>query len=267
MLSYGQFCPVAKTAEIFADRWTPLIVRELCSQACSFGELLEAMPLISRAMLAQRLKELAAAAVIAMEPKPRGRGHLYRLTAAGEEFRPLIEMMAEWGQRWAYRRIGHADLDTAMLMLGAAKHVCPADMPSARTIIHFEFRGVPKTKPSPRYWWWVIERPSIDVCLKNYGFAVDLAVRADLKAFLDLFLGHLGLRQAENKNLIAFEGSKPAIAGLCRLLGFHQEPEPRRFVFPSLETMASTPAHGPSLGVAHPPPIPHVTFAASTRAS
>ena len=30
MLRYGQFCPVAKAAEIFADRWTPLIVRELC---------------------------------------------------------------------------------------------------------------------------------------------------------------------------------------------------------------------------------------------
>jgi DNA-binding HxlR family transcriptional regulator len=63
MLRYGQFCPVAKTAEILADRWTPLIVRELCFGPCTFGDLLFAMPLISRTMLAQRLREMADAEV------------------------------------------------------------------------------------------------------------------------------------------------------------------------------------------------------------
>ena len=26
---YGQFCPIAKASEIFATRWTPLVLREL----------------------------------------------------------------------------------------------------------------------------------------------------------------------------------------------------------------------------------------------
>ena len=30
MVSYSQFCPVAKAAEVFGDRWTPIIMRELC---------------------------------------------------------------------------------------------------------------------------------------------------------------------------------------------------------------------------------------------
>jgi DNA-binding HxlR family transcriptional regulator len=30
MFSYSQFCPVAKAAEVFGDRWTPIIMRELC---------------------------------------------------------------------------------------------------------------------------------------------------------------------------------------------------------------------------------------------
>src|SRR5215218_4695700 len=68
MLRYGQFCPVAKAAEIFADRWTPLIVRELCFGPCTFGDLLGAMPLISRTMLAQRLKEMADAEVLTISP-------------------------------------------------------------------------------------------------------------------------------------------------------------------------------------------------------
>ena len=59
MITYAQFCPVAKAAEVFGDRWSPIIIRELCFGARSFGQLLEAAPPISRTMLAQRLKQLA----------------------------------------------------------------------------------------------------------------------------------------------------------------------------------------------------------------
>ncbi|MGH8430234.1 MAG: hypothetical protein ACREUF_07505 [Solimonas sp.] len=31
MKSYNQFCPVAKAAEVFCERWTALIVRELAT--------------------------------------------------------------------------------------------------------------------------------------------------------------------------------------------------------------------------------------------
>ena len=33
MKGYGQYCPVAKGAEIFAERWTPLILVSCCSAA------------------------------------------------------------------------------------------------------------------------------------------------------------------------------------------------------------------------------------------
>jgi len=39
MASYGQYCPVAKAVEVLADRWTPLIVRELLAGACRFNEI------------------------------------------------------------------------------------------------------------------------------------------------------------------------------------------------------------------------------------
>jgi len=44
-------------------------LRELCFGVCTFGELLSAMPLISRTMLVQRLKELAHAEVVVIEGK------------------------------------------------------------------------------------------------------------------------------------------------------------------------------------------------------
>ena len=33
---YGQFCPIAKASEIFASRWTPLMLRELMAGMRSF---------------------------------------------------------------------------------------------------------------------------------------------------------------------------------------------------------------------------------------
>ena len=42
MTTRAQFCPVAKAAEVFGDRWTPIIIWELCFGTRSFGELLEA---------------------------------------------------------------------------------------------------------------------------------------------------------------------------------------------------------------------------------
>jgi len=134
MLKYGQFCPVSLAAEIFADRWSPLILRELCFGASTFGDLLSAMPFISRTMLAQRLKELASAEVVAIEPKARGRGHLYRLTEAGADFRPLIELLSIWGQRWIQGRVGPDNLDPGLLMYGMSRQIDPGEIPDGRTV-------------------------------------------------------------------------------------------------------------------------------------
>jgi len=47
---YGQYCPVARAAEILADRWTVLIVRELLADISHFNELERGLPGISRAL-------------------------------------------------------------------------------------------------------------------------------------------------------------------------------------------------------------------------
>ena len=53
MPGYGQFCPVAVASEVFAERWTPLILRELFNGSRRFSDFCRGMPLISRALLAQ----------------------------------------------------------------------------------------------------------------------------------------------------------------------------------------------------------------------
>src|SRR5438105_15580797 len=79
MKGYGQFCPVAVAAEIFTERWTPLILRELFDGSRRFSEIRSGMPLISRTLLSQRLRELDAVGVIATTPLAAGGGREVRL--------------------------------------------------------------------------------------------------------------------------------------------------------------------------------------------
>ena len=44
VLTYGQYCPVARASEVLADRWTPLIVRELLAGSQHFNELERGLP-------------------------------------------------------------------------------------------------------------------------------------------------------------------------------------------------------------------------------
>jgi len=70
--SYGQFCPVAKAAELFCERWTALIVRDLASGATRFSELQRGVPLMSPTLLSRRLKQLEAEGVVERRRGPSG---------------------------------------------------------------------------------------------------------------------------------------------------------------------------------------------------
>ena len=65
---------IARAAEIFAERWTPLIVRNLYLGCGNFNEILEGAPGLSRTLLSQRLKQLERLGVVESSPKPDGRG-------------------------------------------------------------------------------------------------------------------------------------------------------------------------------------------------
>src|SRR4029453_11217543 len=73
--TYGQYCPIARGAEIFAERWTPLIVRNLYLGCGTFSEILEGAPGLSRTLLVQRLDQLERLGIVESAPKPHGRGH------------------------------------------------------------------------------------------------------------------------------------------------------------------------------------------------
>ena len=64
MLDYGQFCPVARAAEVFGERWTPLVVRELLCGSKRFNDLHRGVPRMSTSLLTQRLRHLEDAGIV-----------------------------------------------------------------------------------------------------------------------------------------------------------------------------------------------------------
>src|SRR5262245_21069209 len=103
MPSYGQFCPVAKAAGVFAERWTPLVIRELLCGSTQFNALHRGVPLMSRTLLSMRLKQLEDIGVV--KRKQGAHGPEYHLTPAGREFQPIVELLGTWGQRWVRSKL------------------------------------------------------------------------------------------------------------------------------------------------------------------
>jgi DNA-binding HxlR family transcriptional regulator len=191
---YGQFCPVAKAAEIFATRWTPLIVRELMSGAHTFNDIHRGVPLISRAVLVTRLRELEKQGIIERRLRADRGGHEYWLTAAGEDLRSVVDALGRWGSTHTCNRIEPSDLDPALLMWGLRKRLELQALPEHRTVLRFEFSGVPKSRTKFRVMWLVLERSGADVCAKDPGFAVDLTLQGNIRNWVSLLLGHASWR-------------------------------------------------------------------------
>jgi DNA-binding HxlR family transcriptional regulator len=78
MIWYGQFCPMAKAAEIVAERWTLLVIRELLAGSTRFNDLRRGVPLMSPALLSQRLQQLEREGVIERRTVPGRRVHEYQ---------------------------------------------------------------------------------------------------------------------------------------------------------------------------------------------
>jgi DNA-binding HxlR family transcriptional regulator len=217
MKGYGQFCPVAKAAEVFAERWTPLIVRELLTGSAHFNDLHRGVPLMSRTLLSQRLKHLERIGVVKRRLGPRGSE--YHLTEAGQEFGPIVRLLGEWGHRWYRTTYGKDELDVRVLMWDLRRAVKPDAFPPGRVCVAFEFPLLPESK---RRWWLVSDGGDVDLCPTDPGFEADLFVTADLKSLTQVVLGDLSLKSALATGKIELDGARSYRLGFEQWLGLSQ---------------------------------------------
>ncbi len=201
---YGQFCPVALAAEILAERWMPLVVRELLCGSVRFNDLQRGVPRMSSALLAHRLKQLQFGGIVERR-RGKGRGFEYHLTQAGRELFPVIEKMGLWAQRWLrHDLVNAANLDPDLLMWDIRRNVVRKATPRhGRYVVEFRLCGVPISR---RRYWLVFERGVVDLCYRSPGFDVDLFVEASLRVLTQIWLGHLPLDQAIRDGRLRLDG-------------------------------------------------------------
>jgi DNA-binding HxlR family transcriptional regulator len=192
MKGYGQFCPVAKAAEIVCERWTPLIVRELICGSRRFSEIQRGVPLMSPSLLSQRLLMLERAGIVEHHGDNR-RSSTYELTPAGSELRPLIEGLGVWGQRWVRGQLHEDDLDPGLLMWDIQRRIDMDAFPSCRTCVQFDFAGARRGQGR---WWLLGSSEGINLCLTDPGFDVDLYVTTDVRTLTRVWIGDLALTRA-----------------------------------------------------------------------
>ena len=207
MRGYGQFCPVAIASEIFAERWTPLVVRELFCGSRRFNELVIGLPRIPRSVLVQRLRSLESSGVVERRADDAGRGVEYCLTPAGEELGEVVVRLGDWGYRWADIPVGPENLEPDLLMWDIHRRLDNERMPERRAVVQIDLTGA-----NVKSYWLILERPEPSVCWTDPGFEPDLLVEADSVALHRVWVGQLGLEGAIRDGLISLDGP----ADLCR---------------------------------------------------
>jgi DNA-binding HxlR family transcriptional regulator len=199
--SYKQFCPVAKGAEIVATRWTPLILRELMCGERSFNDIHRGVPLMSRALLSERLRQLEGDGIVAKRARKDGRGHDWRLTRAGDALREVVDTIGRWGLIYGRDRIQPGDHDPGVLMWALRRRVDRDALPARRIVIRFDLSGVPRSRTGLRLYWLVLERDGVDVCARDPGYAVDVTIAGDISALIAVYLGHATWRDVASRAL------------------------------------------------------------------
>ena len=206
MIRYGQYCPVARASEIVADRWTPLILRELLADVRHFNDLERGLPGISRGLLAERLRRLERTGIVERRTVAGGRATEYVLTEAGHEIQRIIDVLGEWGARWAFGEPRPDELDPIILLWWMKRRVHTDRLPERRVVLQFDFRGGHQGS-----YWLVMEPADVSVCLQHPGFDVDVLVSADIAAFYGVWLGRVSLATALRNESVRLDGMTPEV--------------------------------------------------------
>lgn len=206
--SYGQFCPVSMAAEIFCNRWTALVMRELLCGTTRFNDLRRGVPRMSPSLLSKRLKELESCGVIQLASTKKGVTE-YLLTPAGEDLRPLVMGLGIWAQRWVESNLSLKNLDPSLLMWDMRRNLNPKPLPRRQCCIQFSYGDVSTKQQN---WWLLVSAAGVvDLCKDDPGHDIDLLVVGSLRAMTSVWMGISTLKAEVASGALNING-EPAIA-------------------------------------------------------
>ena len=209
MTSYRQYCPIARGAEIFAERWTPLIIRNLYLGCRTFTEILDGAPGMSKTLLTERLRAMERYQVVERRQRPSRRGFTYHLTPSGVELVDVCMALGNWGARWL--EVAPEHLGPHVVLWTMARLADLSALPQPRMVVRFDLTDLSRQN---RY-WLLLEKAHAEVCLLNPGHPEDLVVTTTSEWLAKWHMGWISLSAAQRRGVISVTGP-PA---LTRALG------------------------------------------------
>ena len=211
-MKYEQVCPVSLASEVLAERWTPLILREIVLfDRHHFTEIQHGVGRISQSLLAQRLRSLQDAGVLERRPNRAGRGWEYHPTLAGRELETVLNELGIWAQHWIELR--QQDCDPAYLMQTVHAILKPDKLPVGPVTVRFEFMAQPKI------YWLVIDGSKPELCYYDPGRESDLVIHLDEQAFGKVLLGRMAFGDAVRDGDIQLDGRPDLVRSFPTWLG------------------------------------------------
>lgn len=215
MSGYGQFCPVAKTAEILGERWTFLIVRELLAGSHHFNDIHRGVPKMSRTLLSRRLRKLANSGIVTREQTRDGRVR-YELTEAGLELRPVVEMIGAWGQRWLAGAVDKDEIDPSLLLWELRRTANGGGLAERTVRVRFDFTD---HADCPQTLWEVAPDGRIEAFNAGRERKADLEVRASASDLAEIWLGRRSLAAAVADGSVEINGEEGLMERFQQWLG------------------------------------------------
>jgi DNA-binding HxlR family transcriptional regulator len=92
-------CAIANTLDLVGDKWSLLVVRDLLHGKRTYSELADSREGIPTNILADRLKRLESAGIIASSPyQERPARYVYTLTKKGQALGDVLLALVRWGK-------------------------------------------------------------------------------------------------------------------------------------------------------------------------
>ncbi len=208
----GQYCPLAKAAEMLGDRWTLLILRDLLMGAHRFTDIERGLPGISRTLLSQRLRALQQLGLV--EHRAGERRADYWLTPVGRDLEAVVLGLGSWAARNFGHEPSREEMNGRVLLLWIARVLRAQLLPDGRHVVRFDF-----TAPRRESLWLLIDQGDATACDEDPGPRPELVVTTTLPMLYGIFSGRTSLRAALRDEALRLEGDPEITRSFSRWFG------------------------------------------------
>ncbi|MGB3439513.1 MAG: helix-turn-helix domain-containing protein [Actinophytocola sp.] len=211
MYRYAQHCPVARAAEVLAEPWTVLVLRELLRGGERRSDIAAGVPGMSVSLLTRRLRTLVGHGLVEEVP---GRGEKkYRLTEAGRAIGPVVDELGRWGQHWLAPP-ALADLNADLLLRDICVQMADR-LPDRPLTVEVKITDAPSAGR-----WWLLLAPT-DAVVQDTAPAwlPDVRLVCTLSGLAGVWSGKQRFSDAVREQTVVFAGPSDAVRSLVTCIG------------------------------------------------